>query len=620
MAIDDRAASLQRYQTGQEPIFLAQHPSVQLGRMAEERARAAAAAAAECARRRLYGGDEDRTDGTSTDADVTCEGCSEPGSTCSEDGGAAAAAAGAWSRASSLRVSASATASMSPARPASSSRGPGRTDSKSGLLSAAAAALHPVDWWRPYLPSWDISRSRVWAMAEAAVAQHLTARPEHLPAHTGRPTAPAAIVAISKAATKAALDNATAAAATAAAITVAGAIAGGGGTAPDAAQVQPAASTPHVALVRTLADFPTGVVMQAPSTPGSRGSSRAAGAGPGSHGGTAASTPFGYAFPGGLLESEGSVAGAPGLPATPLAGFAPSPRNARPGVLWAPLPAKDNSSTPTPLAGCRSAAYATPDTGCKAVPPTPAGMGPRALSLVPFRSFRVLDAASLQPSGANVTGSAAATGGTDGIIVAGRITVATAAYASPKQSLPSNVNGSGDARGALGRVSSSFARRSAAGASEADGPLLNTEGSLAGVIAHTLTDLLLGPHASACTRHHTQKRVRAVLAGASVAWVAVNVFTVAQALGGVDFSHDLPNSTKAILDLLFNWPNFGEVARELAEIGMAVSLGMAQGPAHDSLDETCEAEELWREGLDQGEEARAAAAADVTMESDGPCR
>ncbi|KAG2453984.1 hypothetical protein HYH02_001029 [Chlamydomonas schloesseri] len=60
---------------------------------------------------------------------------------------------------------------------------------------------------------------------------------------------------------------------------------------------------------------------------------------------------------------------------------------------------------------------------------------------------------------------------------------------------------------------------------------------------------------------------------ASVAWIAANLAAVAGGLAHMDFGHDSATSVHNLLDFLFNVPSVSEAARELAQIGMAVSLG-----------------------------------------------
>ncbi|KAG2495820.1 hypothetical protein HYH03_006060 [Edaphochlamys debaryana] len=657
---------LDLYQTGKEPIFLDQHSSVRLHRLTEERARAAAVAAAHLAQHRR------RQQSSFTDSDSDDEAGSMAREQTTETACLTAGGMGLQSISSELMsteaepwslVSSMSLATIA-ASTAASSCSPQRLADVVGSLAAPRAAAvqrsderlpdpHPFDAWRPYLPSWDIARSRVWAMAEAAVAQHITVRPEHLAAPTGRSTAPAAVVAISKAATKAALDNATAAAATAAALTVVGTVAGGGGSAADAAphpsQAPVMTERPSISC---LVNLPPGLIFTSPTTPTAAGPSWGASAG---YGCTTAATPGTRSFPAALLGPD-VVFG--------VEAVAPSPRTGRLGVSWAPVPTVGALPPARSADEAAAAGKAGPRGGCRSLPPTPAGMGPRALTLLPSRSYHTAglprhllgrqrsgllsigglytrittrssggaadvggDVAAAALAAAASAGGSADLNGTVGRAVralAKRMTRETGSDAqqtgggggvgagdspvsAPTPFAHFAVDATGNGSGAVDFSSSNGGTLNGA-ASTALTEKSSVTGSIAGLIAQALTDVLVGPNASACTRHGVGRRVRAVVAGASVAWVAVNVFTVAQALGGVDFSHDLPNSTKAILDLLFNWPNFGEVACELAEIGMAVSLGMAQGPAHDSLDEACEAEELWREGLDHGEEAREPAA------------
>ncbi|KAG2495819.1 hypothetical protein HYH03_006059 [Edaphochlamys debaryana] len=253
---------------------------------------------------------------------------------------------------------------------------------------------------------------------------------------------------------------------------------------------------------------------------------------------------------------------------------------------------------------------------------TPAGMGPKQLALAPTLSrardlaARDLEASSFfasrnmvrfsrqlrnmanQDGGTAVEIAAAAAGvgaGSGGVAGArrpGRTGLGRrplALNSSGSAAAPAAADGgplassgwgaAASAEGACCPVSSALAAVAGGGCVSVDlGQAGAGTGRPAEAIARSLAEALHSGDREAQERDVTERRVRAVVAGASVAWAAANLTTLANAVGSVDwtFHHDITFGTKTLLDVLFSWGSLGEVARELAEIGVAVGLGMAQ--------------------------------------------
>ncbi|KAG2430095.1 hypothetical protein HXX76_010194 [Chlamydomonas incerta] len=108
------------------------------------------------------------------------------------------------------------------------------------------------------------------------------------------------------------------------------------------------------------------------------------------------------------------------------------------------------------------------------------------------------------------------------------------------------------------------------------GPQLSTlaswSGSLVTQVVCALADMLAGPEAAPSARLLLRSRVRALVAGASVAWTAANVAGLAAALLHSDFSHNPATATKTALDLLLSAPSVAEAAKDLIRIGVVVGL------------------------------------------------
>ncbi|GFR42841.1 hypothetical protein Agub_g3799, partial [Astrephomene gubernaculifera] len=96
-------------------------------------------------------------------------------------------------------------------------------------------------------------------------------------------------------------------------------------------------------------------------------------------------------------------------------------------------------------------------------------------------------------------------------------------------------------------------------------------------MAHAVCDAV-AKAVTACpvARGVVRRRVRAVVAGFSIVYAAVNLGDAATALMHADFSHDFASSSKAVLDFLATAPSVGGMAADLIHIGVAVGLGMAQ--------------------------------------------
>ncbi|KAG2447897.1 hypothetical protein HYH02_007351 [Chlamydomonas schloesseri] len=105
--------------------------------------------------------------------------------------------------------------------------------------------------------------------------------------------------------------------------------------------------------------------------------------------------------------------------------------------------------------------------------------------------------------------------------------------------------------------------------------LASWSGSLVTQVVCALADMMAGPEAAPSARLMLRSRVRAVVAGASVAWTAVNVAGLAAALLHSDFGHNPATATKTALDLLLSAPSVAEAAKDLIRIGVVV--GMAVG-------------------------------------------
>lgn len=97
-----------------------------------------------------------------------------------------------------------------------------------------------------------------------------------------------------------------------------------------------------------------------------------------------------------------------------------------------------------------------------------------------------------------------------------------------------------------------------------------------GALAARLAVALAGDSGGAATRRAVRRRVRAIVAGGSVLWLASNLVTLGGALAHADLSHDAAGGVKAAVELLLNLPGVAEVPKDLAHIGLAVSLGLAQ--------------------------------------------
>ncbi|PNH04263.1 hypothetical protein TSOC_009593 [Tetrabaena socialis] len=89
-------------------------------------------------------------------------------------------------------------------------------------------------------------------------------------------------------------------------------------------------------------------------------------------------------------------------------------------------------------------------------------------------------------------------------------------------------------------------------------------------------DAVLGPAASASLRLAMRRRLRATVAGASILLFLVHLAAMSPALAHIDFEHDFVASTKVLLDLVTSGPSLLENCKDLAQIGFAVTMGIAQ--------------------------------------------
>ncbi|PNH04265.1 hypothetical protein TSOC_009591 [Tetrabaena socialis] len=89
-------------------------------------------------------------------------------------------------------------------------------------------------------------------------------------------------------------------------------------------------------------------------------------------------------------------------------------------------------------------------------------------------------------------------------------------------------------------------------------------------------DAVLGPAASASLRLAMRRRLRATVAGASILLFLVHLAAMSPALAHMDFEHDFVASTKVLLDLVTSGPSLLENCKDLAQIGFAVTMGIAQ--------------------------------------------
>ncbi|KAG2494569.1 hypothetical protein HYH03_007335 [Edaphochlamys debaryana] len=264
--------------------------------------------------------------------------------------------------------------------------------------------------------------------------------------------------------------------------------------------------------------------------------------------------------------------------------------------------ADDNPAVGGDAAPC----FAGPSLGAQAAsPPSPAGMGPRELPLTPSFSSQgggaVLDGGPAAPGDSPALRSKLAHLSRVGRITARRLHSAAvealsdhsanpaglaSAAASVISALPNN-GGLGTALWAAAGVGSMFAaakRKLTGGETDAEAPAAEAEELGAEVkkegfgckVAAVLADAIVGgPSPSA--KLAVRRRMRAFIAGASLAWTAVNLATACVALAGLDLSADVITSTHTLLDLACNLPDVGEVARELVHVGLAAGVAASGG-------------------------------------------
>ncbi|KAG2495815.1 hypothetical protein HYH03_006056 [Edaphochlamys debaryana] len=478
----------------------------------------------------------------------------------------------------------------------------------------ATVSDEPVDI-RRYLPSWSISKSPLWAMVEAAVDKHLMPHPDPAAPKPHRAAAAVAIAGTAAAASKVAPDVVGGLASTAVALALAGTATGLGPA--DAELISPVQPLQRLPTLSLFDESPSAVLRAAAME-------------------MHVAPPLAASASAGAAENPRQASVAEEAPVTAMLGLT---RAAQP-VLMSSF--QRHGVEAAVAAGMVDSMASIP-------PPLPAGMGPKPLPLTPFltatpprdaaaaveassffasrnmvRFSRQLRTMASMDGGVAMALAAAAAGAGSGGLAATRRSFTLAEplrqYSGGQlldglvaPPLAASPQAGAAAAGSAGVTSAASAAAAGAGvgagsallAARAVGAAADVEltprrsNAPLELFERTLAEVLAGAGAPPCERLRLRRRVRAIVTGASVAWVAANVLTVGQALGSVDFSNDLPNSTKAILDLLFNWHSFAEVARDLAEIGMAVSLGWANNSAAEAdvvAEEACLVDWDWEGG------------------------
>ncbi|KAG2496316.1 hypothetical protein HYH03_005548 [Edaphochlamys debaryana] len=98
-------------------------------------------------------------------------------------------------------------------------------------------------------------------------------------------------------------------------------------------------------------------------------------------------------------------------------------------------------------------------------------------------------------------------------------------------------------------------------------------------VAAVLADAIAG-YPSASAKLAARRRMRALVAGVSLAWTAVNL---ASALAALDPACGPASSTQAVLDLACNLPDLSEVGAELMHVAVAAGLAVGSGARVDPL-------------------------------------
>ncbi|PNW78949.1 hypothetical protein CHLRE_09g395547v5 [Chlamydomonas reinhardtii] len=165
---------------------------------------------------------------------------------------------------------------------------------------------------------------------------------------------------------------------------------------------------------------------------------------------------------------------------------------------------------------------------------------------------------------AAATSTAVAVSSAGGVAVSGFVGAATAATTAAAASMA-----------ALSTASAAVQLGGHAIEAGSDMLLNRVQGKAMKKASALVADAVLGPAASAGLRHGLLQRLRATVAGASVAWFVMNHMALSDGLVHLDFEHDFVHSAKLMLDLATSGPQVLENCRELMQIGVALTMGMA---------------------------------------------
>ncbi|KAG2426090.1 hypothetical protein HXX76_013278 [Chlamydomonas incerta] len=152
---------------------------------------------------------------------------------------------------------------------------------------------------------------------------------------------------------------------------------------------------------------------------------------------------------------------------------------------------------------------------------------------------------------AAATSTAVAVSSAGGVAVSGFVGVATAATTAAAASVA-----------ALSTASAAVQLGGHAIEAGSDMLLNRVQGKAMKRASAAVADAVLGPAASAGLRHGLLQRLRATVAGASVAWFVMNHMALSDGLVHLDFEHDFVHSAKLMLDLATSGPQ--AVAAEAA--------------------------------------------------------
>ncbi|GLC35162.1 hypothetical protein PLESTB_000561200 [Pleodorina starrii] len=89
-------------------------------------------------------------------------------------------------------------------------------------------------------------------------------------------------------------------------------------------------------------------------------------------------------------------------------------------------------------------------------------------------------------------------------------------------------------------------------------------------------EAVLGPDAPEALRQQLRQRLRYTLAGASVMWFLLNLHHTTDVLAHLDFEHDFVTSSKTVLNLAVSGPTLLKNCEELLQVGIAVTLGVGK--------------------------------------------